>query len=160
MAAAGPVAEEEGAMHRRMVMAAMGAGSRLGQTTVAIAILLVVLLLLIGLAVDAGPLLLARRSLQAAVDAAAHAGAQQVDVAHLRATGQLRLDAAAAADAARAVLAAEGLGDADVAVGAAEVEVLARSSVPVTLLRLAPAVGESFPVEAAAVGVPRARAIP
>lgn len=136
------------------------ASARPGQTTVALALLLVVLLLVIGLAVDAGQLLLARRSLQATVDAAAHAGAQQVDVAWLRTTGELRLDGAAATDAARAVLAAEGLGEVEVLVGATQVEVLARSRVPLTLLRLAPEVGDALAVEAAAVGVPRVRAVP
>lgn len=134
--------------------------ARAGQTTVVLALLLVVLLLVIGLVVDAGQLLLTRRSLQATVDAAAHAGAQQVDLAWLRTTGKVRLDGAAATDAARAVLAAEGLGEVEVAIGAVEVEVLARSRVPLTLLRLAPVIGEDLVVEASAVGVPRVRAIP
>ena len=134
--------------------------ARAGQALPLAGVLLVILLLVAGLVADAGHLLLARRSIQASADAAAHAGAQQVDVAELRATGQVRIDGAAATSAARALLAAEGLGDADIVVDTGQVEVVVRTTVPVTLLRLAPQVGEQVAIEAAAVGVPRVRVIP
>ncbi|MCC6629017.1 MAG: pilus assembly protein [Chloroflexi bacterium] len=140
---------------RKRIPSAWTTRARPGQTLPLAALLLVMLLLVIGLAVDSGRLLLARRSLQASVDAAAHAGAQQIDVAHLRATGELRLDAAAAAAAARAMLAADGLGDVEVGVGAGRVAALARARVPLTLLRLAPGVGAAAEVEAVGVGEPR-----
>ncbi len=134
--------------------------ARAGQALPLAGMLLVILLLVAGLVVDAGHLLLARRSIQASADAAAHAGAQQIDVAYLRATGQVRLDATAATSTARALLAAEGLSDADVAAGTGQVEVVVRTSVPVTLVRLSPQVGEAVLIEAYAVGVPRPRATP
>ena len=118
----------------RSVLARRRRPARPGQALPLAALLLVGVLLVVGLAVDGGQLFLARRSLQATADAAAHAGAQQVDVAHFRATGQVRLDRAAATEAAAAVLREEGLADAEVAAAPDRVEVLARTRVPLLLM--------------------------
>jgi uncharacterized membrane protein len=132
-----------------------GGRARSGQALPLAVLLLTAVLLAIGLAADAGHLLLARRALQSIADGAAHRGAQQVDVAHFRATGQLRLDTAAATAAAAAVLAAEGVADGEVAAGPAQVEVVARAPVGLTLLRLSGLLPEAVTVEAYAVVAPR-----
>ena len=126
-----------------------------GQSFVVAAFLLVILMTVIGLAVDAGQLLLTRRALQASADAAAFAGAQQIDLPGLRAGRQLRLDTAAATTAAYTMLAADGIGDAAVAASPERVEVVARAMVRPILLPLPPVV-----VEAAASAVPRSRVTP
>ncbi len=133
--------------------------ARVGQALPLAALLLVAVLLVVGLAIDAGQVLLARRSLQAIVDSGAHAGAQQVDVAYFRTTQQVRLDRAAATAAATAVLQEEAVAEAEVMVEAEGVEVLARTHVPVTLMRLSGRVPERLAIEASAVVVPRATSI-
>jgi uncharacterized membrane protein len=133
--------------------------ARPGQALPLAALLLVGVLLVGGLAVDGGQLFLARRSLQAIADAAAYAGAQQVDVAHFRATRQVRLDRAAATEAAAAVLREAGLADAEVAALPDRVEVLARSRVSLLLMPLSGLAPDGLTVEAFAVVTPRATAI-
>lgn len=126
-----------------------------GQSFVVAAFLLVILMTVIGLAVDGGQLLLTRRALQASADAAAFAGAQQIDLLGLRAGRQVRLDTTAATTAAYTMLAADGIGDAAVAASPERVEVVARALVRPILLPLPPVV-----VEAAASAVPRSRITP
>lgn len=79
---------------------------RRGQVMVSFAFLLSLALLpLVAFAVEAAVLASHQSRLQAAVAAAAEAGAQQVDTAALRATGALGLDQVAAAATARSALA-------------------------------------------------------
>ncbi len=79
-----------------------------GQVTAFIVIMTVGLLLVVGLVLDGG--LALRTKVEAITDAqaAARAGAGQLDLATYRATGQVRLDPARAVEAARAYLAATG----------------------------------------------------
>lgn len=79
-----------------------------GQATAFIVIMTVGLLLVVGLVLDGG--LTLRTKVEAITDAqaAARAGAAQLDLATYRATGEVRLDPARAVEAARAYLDATG----------------------------------------------------
>jgi uncharacterized membrane protein len=80
-----------------------------GQVMVWVAVMLPLFLSVIGLAIDAGSVFAGRRELQNAADAAARAGAMQIDIdAYRRSSGGgLALDAARARQAAAEQLASE-----------------------------------------------------
>lgn len=102
--------------------------------------LCVVLLFVGGLSLDLWRAFDERRALAGAADAAAAAGASGVDLAHLRATGEVRLDPALAERLAAANLAAQAppgaLWTARVAATPAAVSVELDGSVGLTLTRV------------------------
>lgn len=77
-----------------------------GQALVWLTLMLPVFVSIAGLAIDGAVLLTARREAQSVADGAARAGATEIDVAALRASGgdQVRLDAARARQRASAYL--------------------------------------------------------
>lgn len=107
-----------------------------GQALLWVALMLPLFLAIVGLAIDGGELFAARRQAQNAADAAARAGAQQIDVAHYRATSEVVLDRSLARDAARQYLAGLGEPDAAVAVADRSVTVTVRRDVTLTFLQL------------------------
>lgn len=118
------------------------------------AILLMALLGLSGLAIDGGELFVARRDTQALADAAARAGASQLDQTAARADpeGPLRLDPSAATEAAATYIADvhPGATITVTEVDATHITVRVTSSpVQVTLLQLA---GVRGPVRVQATG--------
>src|SRR3712207_1883509 len=93
-----------------------GPGKRLrarpGQVMPLWVIMMLMVLLMIGLAVDAGRILMARQQVEQGVESAAHAGGQEIGVPALSANPQcIRLAPAVAAAAAQAAVAGEGLAD-------------------------------------------------
>ena len=90
--------------------AALRDGER-GQITVFVVVIMVALLAVAGLVYDGGRALAAKTTAIDIAQEAARAGAQQVNLAAFRATGQVVLDAAAAQAAAQAYLAGTGTGD-------------------------------------------------
>lgn len=112
------------------------ASARSGQAVLWVAIMLPVFLAIVGLAIDGGTLFAERRRAQNDADAAARAGAQQIDVAHYRATGEIRLDQALARYEARAYLAALGEADASVDTTRQQVTVVVRRNVLLSFLKL------------------------
>lgn len=125
-----------------------------GQALVWVAVLAPLFCAVVGLAIDGGIVLAARRDAQNAADAAARAGAMQIDITTYRATAGtwVQLDPAQAGAAARSSLAAEGWGDASVAASVQSVVVTTRRTVPLGFLRL-------IGIESASVGA-TARAAP
>jgi Flp pilus assembly protein TadG len=116
------------------------------------AVLVIALLGLSGLAIDGGELFVARRDAQALADAAARAGAGQLDQVALRTdpTSPARIDPVAAADAAVAYIdeVRPGATLQVLEVDAAHITVEVTSPpVPVTLLQLA-GVGSSLTIRA------------
>lgn len=109
-----------------------------GQALVLVAIFLMGLIAVAGLVVDGGLVLAQRRDLQNAADAAAAAGAMQLDEGHYRATAgaEAALDEEAAYEAAAQHLAAEGDAVYSIGVGDARVEVAVSRSANVAFLRL------------------------
>lgn len=107
-----------------------------GQALVLVAMLLVGLMAVAGLAVDGGILFAQRRSLQNVADAAALAGAMQIDEDAYRAAGAVVLDPAAAEQAATAYLANGGDLDYSVAASATGVEVNVSREAGTGFLRL------------------------
>lgn len=79
-----------------------------GTVTAFVVVFVLALLLLAGLVIDGGLALAARIRAVDAAQAAARAGAQVLDLATYRATGQVRLEQVAAAADARAYLVAAG----------------------------------------------------
>ena len=79
-----------------------------GTVTAFVVIFVLALLLLAGLVVDGGLTLAAKVQAIDEAQAAARAGAQAIDLPTFRATGQLRLDPAAARQAANSYLASTG----------------------------------------------------
>ena len=90
----------------------MNIGRRLhsdeGQVLVMVALMMVGVVSVVGLVSDGGLVFAQRRDLQNVADAAAAAGAMQIDEAVYRATGEVVLDEQLARDAAALYLDAEG----------------------------------------------------
>lgn len=114
----------------------LGGGMREGQALLWVALMLPVFLAIVGLALDGGALFAARRQAQNVADAAARAGAQQIDIPRYRATGEVALDRPLARGVAREYVA--GLGELEATIGASEreVTVMVRRDVPLSFLRL------------------------
>lgn len=113
-----------------------GGGARPGQALLWVAIMLPVFLAIVGLAIDGGALFAARRQAQNAADAAARAGAQEIDIARYRATGEITLDRTMARYVARQY--AEGRGESGATVDTADTQVIVTVSrdVPLSFLKL------------------------
>ena len=111
-------------------------GARPGQVVLWVAIMLPLFLGIIGLAIDGGTLFAARRRAQNAADAAARAGAQQIDIDHYRATGEIRIDQGGARYEARRYLAGHGEADASIDITGQQVTVAVRRDVPLSFLKL------------------------
>lgn len=113
-----------------------GGGARPGQALPWVAIMLPLFLAIVGLAIDGGTLFAERRRAQNAADAAARAGAQQIDISHYRATGEIALDRSMARYVARQYT--EGLGGIDATVDTAGTAVIVtvRRDVPLSFLKL------------------------
>jgi len=71
-----------------------------GSITAFVAVVATALVLVAGMAYDGGQVIAAHNAARNDAERAARAGAQQIDLDHLRATNQTRLDAAAAEAAA------------------------------------------------------------
>ena len=134
------------------------AGDDRGAMSAFVVVLVVALLLLAGLVVDGGRAVNARALALDDAEQAARAGANQVDLAHLRQTGQVRLDRGEAERAARAFLVARGYdgGSVQVAPDGNSVTVEVSDHVRTVLLSLA--LVDDFTVEGtatarAAVGI-------
>ncbi len=97
-------------------------GEESGQAIVLVAILMVGLVAVVGLVTDGGLVFSQRRDLQNVADAAALAGAMQIDEGAYRASGEVILDEAAARQAAVEYLEAESVSY-SVVVGPTQVEV-------------------------------------
>jgi hypothetical protein len=108
-------------------------GGDAGQVTAFVVVVMVALLAVAGLVYDGGEALAAKTAAIDIAQEAARAGAEQVNLAVLRAAGQVTLDAPAARAAALAYVAATGTGD------TAAVTV-ARTAVTVAVSRSQPAV--------------------
>lgn len=80
-----------------------------GSMTGFVAVIATALVMVAGMAYDGGAVLNTHAAARRDAAEAARAGAQQVDIDHLRATGELRLDPAAAAAAATDFLEAAGV---------------------------------------------------
>lgn len=113
-----------------------GDGARSGQALLWVVIMLPLFLAIVGLAIDGGTLFAERRRAQNAADAAARVGAQQIDIPHYRATGEIALDRSMARYVARQYT--EGLGKIDATVDTAGTEVIVtvRRDVPLSFLKL------------------------
>ncbi|MCY4640868.1 MAG: pilus assembly protein TadG-related protein [Chloroflexi bacterium] len=109
-----------------------------GAAMVLVALWLVALVSVSGLVADGGTLLAERRALQNAADAAAAAGAMQLDESRYRASGgsDVSLDGAAARRAAEGYLAAEGGLTYTVRASGARVEVEVARRAPTVFLRV------------------------
>ncbi len=109
-----------------------------GQTLLMVAVMMPLLLSVIGLAIDGGLVLDARRELQNTADAAAHAGAMQVDVARYRASGgrQLVLDEALTRRAVGEYLAGESVQLDALEIGARRVTVGVSREASLSFLRI------------------------
>lgn len=83
-----------------------------GQIAPLLAVMLLGLLVMVGLVIDAGLLLTARRDLQGIADGAARAGAMAIDIARLRASGgrEVSIDPGAAHSEAESYLSEIGYG--------------------------------------------------
>lgn len=127
-------------------------GARRGQALLWVALLLPVFLSVVGLALDGGIVFAARRQAQNAADAAARAGAQEIDIARYRDTGEVVLDDGWARYEARRYAAGLGSPDASIGIAGNQVFVTVRREVPLSFLRL---VGvASVRIEASAVAAP------
>ena len=113
-----------------------GNAAREGQALLWVALMLPFFLTIVGLALDGGALFAARRQAQNVADAAARAGAQQIDIDRYRASDEIVLDRAMARGVAREYVA--GLGGLEATIGASEreVTVTVRRDVPLSFLRL------------------------
>lgn len=98
--------------------------------------LTLVMLACAGLVLDGGNALNARMRLADNVEQAARAGAQAIDVPHLRQYGEVRLDDAAAEARARAFISSFGYTDVSVDVTEGEITISAKDTVPTDLLSL------------------------
>lgn len=79
-----------------------------GSITAFVAVVATALVMVAGMAYDGGQILVAQSRARGDADKAARAGAQQVDTAHLRATGETILDPTEAEAAAQEFLARSG----------------------------------------------------
>jgi uncharacterized membrane protein len=121
-----------------------------GQVMVMVAIFMAGLVAVVGLVTDGGLMFVQRRDLQNAADAAALAGAMQVDERAYRATGEVVLDQGAAREAARRYLADEGDLDYSVQVTASGVEVSVSRQASTSFLRLIGITGVEISASASA----------
>ena len=96
---------------RRMARAGLRRPGEQGQITVFAVVIMAALLAVAGLVYDGGRALAAKTTAIDVAQEAARAGAQQINLAVFRATGQVVLDGPAAQAAAQAYLAATGTGD-------------------------------------------------
>jgi uncharacterized membrane protein len=126
-----------------------------GQVIVFVAVLMVVLVAVVGLVTDGGMLFTQRRDLQNVADAAALAGAMQVDEGEYRASGgtAIILDAQAAREAAVEYLEAESGLAYQVSVTAERVEVSVSRQATTGFLRVLGVGG--FQISAGATAEPR-----
>lgn len=106
-----------------------------GVISLFVAVLFVAFFLVVGIVVDSAELRGQRRALSDLARQAARAAVQEVDVTAYRATGTVRLDPAAAAARARALVARSGL-QADVTIEVDRATVRLRKAVPVRVLGL------------------------
>jgi Flp pilus assembly protein TadG len=128
-------------------------GDERGQIIVLVAILMVGLVAVVGLVTDGGLVFSQRRDLQNAADAAALAGAMQIDENAYRASGAVVLDEGAARQAAEAYLAAESDISYSVLVRPARVEVSVSRQASTGFLKV---IGiDSFEISANASAEPR-----
>jgi Flp pilus assembly protein TadG len=108
--------------------------------TIWLLMMTVVILMLIGMALDLWRAVSAERGLATATDAAAAAGANGIDEAHYRATDEIRLDPSRAQDLATEAMDAQreaaSLTAFDVTVAAQRITVRSEMAVELTLLRL------------------------
>lgn len=96
-----------------------------------------VLLACAGLVLDGGNALNTRMRLADNIEQAARAGAQQINVGHLRAHGEVRLDQSAASDRAREFISSFGYTDVRVHIDADDsITISARDTVDTNLLSL------------------------
>jgi uncharacterized membrane protein len=111
-------------------------GEERGQVMVFAAILMTGLVSVVGLVTDGGIVFSQRRDLQNAADAAALAGAMQIDEDAYRASGQVVLDERAAREAATQYLEGEGDLDYSVQVSPEGVQVSVSRQASTSFLRL------------------------
>ncbi|HEY5554143.1 MAG TPA: pilus assembly protein TadG-related protein [Cellulomonas sp.] len=109
-----------------------------GTVSVFVLVLVVALMVVAGLVVDGGRAVNGRAAAMDSAEQAARAGANQVDLATLRTTGEARLDPAAAQVVAVDYLVARGYDAARITAtaDAAQVTVTVRDDIPTTLLSL------------------------
>ena len=129
-----------------------------GSMTIWLMMMTLVILMLIGMALDLWRAVSAERGLAGATDAAAAAGANGIDEAHYRSTNEVRLDPARAQGLATEAMDAQreaaSLTAFDVTVTAQEVTVHTEMPVDLTLLRLV--TSEPLHVRATSTASPRA----
>ena len=111
-------------------------GDERGQVMVFVAILMTGLISVVGLVTDGGIVFSQRRDLQNAADAAALAGAMQIDESAYRSSGQVVLDERAAREAALQYLQDEGDLDYSVQVSPTGVEVSVSRQASTSFLRI------------------------
>ena len=111
-------------------------GDERGQVMVFVAILMMGLISVVGLVTDGGIVFSQRRDLQNAADAAALAGAMQIDESAYRASGKVVLDERAAREAATQYLQDEGGLDYSVQVSPTRVEVSVSRQASTSFLRI------------------------
>ncbi len=111
-------------------------GGERGQTIVWVAVFLPALLVVLGLVVDGGLALNARRDLQNVADRAARAGAMQIDEAAYQQDGTLRLDPGRATVAAGSYAAGQAVSSVSVEAGVDDLRVTVQRSWPTAFLRL------------------------
>lgn len=104
-----------------------------GQVTAFVVVFVMALMLFAGLVLDGGLVLAAQRRAMNEAEAAARAGAQAVDIASYRASGNFVLDPAKAQRRARAYLAETGHGG-EVSVDAGVIAVTVRFDQPMQIL--------------------------
>lgn len=107
-----------------------------GSATVFVLGMAITLLVCAGLVLDGGRAMNARTQVADNVEQAARAGAQQIDVPHLRATGEVRLDRAAAEARAEQFISGFGYPVVDVTVTGNQIRVEAKDVVDAQMLSL------------------------
>lgn len=111
-------------------------GDERGNATVFVLGMAITLLVCAGLVLDGGRAMNARMRVADNVEQAARAGAQQIDVAHLRATGEVRLDGPAAEARARSFISSFGYPAVDVQVTGGRITVEAKDTIDAQMLKL------------------------
>jgi Flp pilus assembly protein TadG len=89
-----------------------------GSVTAFVTVVAVALVLVAGMAYDGGEVVAGQARARGAADGAARTGAQEIDITHLRSTGEAVLDPAAAVASAEEYLARTGIAGDAVVVGA------------------------------------------
>jgi len=107
-----------------------------GSATVFVLGMAVVLLVCAGLVLDGGRAMNARMRVADNVEQAARAGAQQIDVAHLRATGNVQLNEPAAEARAQSFISSFGYPTVRVRVVGGRITVEAKDTVDAQMLKL------------------------